>query len=198
MNNDRKNLKKKIVKDYSILNKVIDAQRTLGHKIVVTIGSWDLLHIGHTRYLLEASKYGDILVVGVDSDSAIKLYKGQYRPIVPETERMEMLTYLGFVDYITIVDDLDAQGQWQYELIKLLRPNMFIAVEDSYPEEQLEHIREFCSEVKVLPRQAESTSSSDIVQGMLKGELFPIINEISGFGKKITDLADKISKGGKR
>ncbi len=184
MNNDRKNLEKKIVKDYSILNKVIDAQRTLGHKIVVTIGSWDLLHIGHTRYLLEASKHGDILIVGVDSDTAIKKYKGEYRPIVPEIERMEMLSYLDFINYITPVNDLNDHGQWQYELIKLLTPDVFIAVEDSYPPEQIEEIKKFCADVTVLPRQAENTSTSDFVQKMLKGNLLPLIEKLSKGGKR--------------
>lgn len=85
---------KKVITDYNLLREKINAHRTLGHKIVSTLGSWDMLHIGHLRYLYKSKEYGDILVVGVDSDRGIKAYKNPLRPIIPETERMEMLSYL--------------------------------------------------------------------------------------------------------
>ncbi len=181
---DRKKLERKVVLDYPTLRNVVEAQRTLGHRIVVTIGSWDLLHIGHARYLLEAGNNGDILVVGVDSDDAIKKYKGPFRPIVPQCERIEMLTYLDFVSYITLINDVDEKGSWQYKLIEVLRPDLFVAVQDSYPKEQIEQIKEYCKEVIVLPRQAENTSTSDIVQNMLKESLLPVIAELAGGGRK--------------
>lgn len=163
-----KKLTNKIVMDYGKLARVTGALRELGHKIVMTIGSWDLLHIGHVRYLIKAKSYGDILVVGVDSDRGIKLYKGPLRPIVPQDERIEMVSYQTCVDYVTSIDDVDENGTWQYELIKQIRPDIFIATEDSYSEQQRRDIEQFCGQLIVLPRQAENTSTSKMVQDTLK------------------------------
>lgn len=163
-----KKLTNKIVLDYDKLTRVTEALRELGHKIVMTIGSWDLLHIGHVRYLIKAKSYGDILVVGVDSDRGIKLYKGPLRPIVPQGERIEMVSYQTCVDYVTSIDDVDEKGSWQYELIKQVKPDVFVAVEDSYSEQQCEDIKQFCGQLIVLPRQAENTSTSKMIQDTLK------------------------------
>lgn len=169
---------KKIVTDYNVLRERINAHRTLGQKIVATLGSWDMLHIGHLRYLHKAKAEGDILVVGVDSDRGIKAYKNPLRPIIPEVERMEMLSYQGPVDYVTLIDDIDDQGRWSCELIRVVPADVFVAVEDSYPEEQLKAIRQHCAEVAVLPRQAENTSSTDIIQNIVKGHLLEMLDRI--------------------
>src|SRR5688572_3071996 len=63
-------------------------------KVVLTQGTYDLVHIGHARYFQKAKSYGDFLIVGVDSDEKVKVRKGPDRPVVPEDERLEMLTYL--------------------------------------------------------------------------------------------------------
>jgi len=162
---------KKLVLDYELLMSQIFACRILGaKKIVVTIGSWDMLHIGHVRYLMRAKDQGDLLIVGVDSDSAVKKYKGPNRPIIPEQERREMLCYQSCVDFVTTVDDVDDKGKWQYGLLRTIRPDVFVAVEDSYPKEQCDDIQRFCGELIVLPRQAENTSSTGIIQNMIKGD----------------------------
>jgi len=109
--------------------------------------------------------------VGVDTDRAIKLYKGELRPVIPQDERCEMLSYQDCVDFITLIDDLDEKGRWQYELIKKLKPDIFVAVEDSYPPEQLEEIKKHCSELIVLPRQAENTSTTRLIQDTIKKQL---------------------------
>ena len=168
----------KIVADYNLLREKAEAHRTLGHKIVATIGSWDMLHIGHVRYLHKAKELGDILIVGVDSDRGIKAYKNPLRPIIPEAERMEMLSYQAPVDYVTVIDDIDNQGQWSYGLIKSVPVDVFVAVEDSYPDHQLDKIKASCGEVMVLPRQAENTSSSDIIQNIVKGHLLEMLDRM--------------------
>lgn len=161
----------KHVQDYDSLAKVVEGFRHLQCKIVVTIGSWDLLHIGHVRYLRNAKSRGDILVVGVDSDRAIKKYKGPLRPIVPYEERSEMLTYQSCVDLVTPVDDVDDKGRWLYTLIKKIKPDVFVAVEDSYSKRQITDIKKYCKEVIVLPRQAEKTSTSNMIQNVVKQHL---------------------------
>ena len=160
--------RKKIVPDYKLLSRIIEGLRAADYKIVATIGSWDMLHIGHLRYLMEAKSKGDILVVGTDTDAAIKSYKGPNRPIIPEHERMEMLSYQACVDFVTKIPDVDNKGNWNYGLIKALEPDVFVAVEDSYPPHQRKEIKKHCGELVILPRQAENTSSSSIIQNTFK------------------------------
>ncbi|MEK7651383.1 MAG: adenylyltransferase/cytidyltransferase family protein [Patescibacteria group bacterium] len=176
LNGNGSNSDLKIVKDYENLVLATKGLQAVGRKIVVTIGSWDMLHIGHLRYLMKAKEHGDILVVGVDSDRGIKSYKGDFRPVVPENERCEMLTYQSPVDFVTIIDDIDEKGKWQYRLIDAIKPDIFVAVEDSYPPEQIEEIRKYCGDVVVLPRQAEETSTSNFIQNTIKKYLAKIHN----------------------
>jgi len=172
--------KNSIILDYSELKKAIDAHKTLGHKIICTVGSWDMLHIGHLRYLIKAKEQGDILVVGVDSDRGIKLYKkNELRPVIPQEERMEMLKYQECVDYITLVDDIDDDGKWQYELIKTIRPHLFVTTVDSYPEEQIKDIRLYSDDVLILPRQAEKTSTTEIIERMIKKHLEVMLSNLT-------------------
>lgn len=161
----------KIIEDYAALAEAARGLRAIGHKTVVTLGSWDLLHIGHVRYLNRAKAHGDLLIVGVDTDRTVRLYKGPLRPVVPYEERCEMLSYQNCVDLITPIDDVDDSGKWQYGLIKATQPDIFVAVQDSYPEEQLSEIRQHCKEVVVLRRQAENTSTTNLVQHAVKKHL---------------------------
>ncbi len=179
------NESKKIILDIEKLTKITDALReSAGLKIVATIGTWDMLHIGHLRYLMKAKTFGDVLVVGADSDKAVKIYKGIYRPIVPEEERMEMLCYQTCVDFITLVDDIDKENGWQFGIIKAIKPDVFIAVEDSYPENQRIEIKKHCGELVILPRQADNTSTSNFIQATIKGHLAEIIKVIDS-GKAV-------------
>ena len=161
----------KLITDYDALERVVRGFQAVNRKVVLTIGSWDLLHIGHVRYLLKARGEGDVLVVGVDTDRAIKLYKGPLRPVVPQDERCEMLGYQGCVDFVTLIDDVDKRGEWQYELVKKLKPDVFVAVEDSYPKEQFDEIQKYAKRIVVLPRQAENTSTTKMVQIAVKKHL---------------------------
>ena len=134
-----------------------------------------------TQAPLQAKDYGDILVVGVDSDRGIKSYKGDLRPIIPQSERIEMLTYQGCVDYVTLIDDIDNKGAWQYELIKQVPMDTFVAVEaDSYPQEEIDMIKKYCPEIKAIPRQAMQTSTTDIIQNVLKTHLLDMVSRLSG------------------
>lgn len=162
---------KKIVENHEALADVARGLQAIQRRIVVTVGSWDILHIGHVRYLRRAREFGDMLIVGVDTDETVKKCKGELRPVVPYVERCEMLTYQSCVDFVTRVHDVDAEGRWQYSLIKAVRPDVFVAVEDSYPEEQLNDIRRYCREVIVLPRQAEDTSTTNMIQNAVKKHL---------------------------
>jgi D-glycero-beta-D-manno-heptose 1-phosphate adenylyltransferase len=92
-----------------------------GKSVVFTNGCFDLLHPGHTRYLAEARKLGDVLLVAVNSDRSVRELKGPARPIFPEQERAEILAALSVVDYVTIFDDATPQ-----KLIAALLPQVLV------------------------------------------------------------------------
>jgi rfaE bifunctional protein nucleotidyltransferase chain/domain len=98
-------------------------------QIVFTNGCFDLLHIGHVRYLQEARKQGDLLVVGVNSDSSVKRLKGPQRPIQNESDRAEILAALACVDYAVIFED-----DTPLNLIKELQPQVLVKGGDWKPE----------------------------------------------------------------
>ena len=149
-------ISKKINLNYDELLEKIKAHKTLDQKIVCTIGSWDMLHIGHLRYLYKSKEYGDILLVGVDSDKGIKSYKGPLRPIIPQNERIEMLTYQNCVNYVTLINDIDDTGAWQYELIKKIPIDVFVTVAgNSYTKAQITKIKSLCKSVVEIQRQAK-------------------------------------------
>lgn len=102
--------------------KQISAHQAAGECVVFTNGCFDLLHVGHTRYLEEAKRLGHRLVVGINSDASVRqLAKGTGRPIVPADQRAEVLTALACVDYVTIFDEPDP-----LVLIQALRPNILV------------------------------------------------------------------------
>ena len=175
----RKQFLSKKIFNYKELESIVNAYRVLGKKVVFTIGSWDMLHIGHLRYLARAKALGDILVVGVDSDKAIKTYKDDpLRPVIPENERMEMLGYQEFIDYVTLINDVDNKGNWKMGLIKTVRPDIFVAVEgESYPEEQKRNIAKFSGQVHLLPRQARRTSTTEIIERVFKKKIKDILGK---------------------
>lgn len=127
-------------------------------KIVLTQGSFDMIHIGHGRYLDKAKQYGDVLIVGVDSDEKIRARKGPDRPVVPQAERLEMLTYLKSVDHVVLKETV--KKKW--ELIKLICPDVLIATASTYSAQQLEELKAYCGEVKVLEPQATTSTSAKL------------------------------------
>ena len=76
-----------------------------GLRVVLANGAFDMLHVGHVRYLADARAHGDLLVVALNSDLSVKRYKGSDRPIVPESERVEILSHLWMVDAICLFDE---------------------------------------------------------------------------------------------
>jgi D-beta-D-heptose 7-phosphate kinase/D-beta-D-heptose 1-phosphate adenosyltransferase len=90
-------------------------------RIVFTNGCFDILHVGHIRYLKEAKGYGDMLIVAVNSDSSVKSIKGDKRPIVSQSERAEVVAALEMVDYVTMFDE-----DTPYNIIKKLQPDVLI------------------------------------------------------------------------
>lgn len=148
----------KIFSTYESIPELVKKYRQEGKKIVLTQGSFDMIHIGHARYCSEAKKYGDVLFVGVDSDEKIKKRKGADRPIVPQDERLEMLTYLDSVDHV-ILKPVDAP---KWELIKKLKPDVLIATQETYSSQQIADLHKICGKVVVLEPMATTSTSAKI------------------------------------
>jgi len=102
------------------LKKAVDAAQAAGKKVVFTNGCFDILHIGHIRYLRDAKVLGDVLAIGLNSDKSVSKIKPG-RPINPEGHRAEILSSLEIVDYVTLFDE-----ETPYELIKLLKPDVLV------------------------------------------------------------------------
>lgn len=152
------NFESRFVPDYKRLVKTISHLRGLGLKIVLTQGTYDMVHIGHARYLEEAKRRGDVLVVGVDSDAKVRQRKGPSRPVVPEDERLEILTHLRPVDLV-VLKPVEAK---KWELTKLVRPDVLIATPGTYTRKDIAELSKFCGKVTILPRQATTTTSAKI------------------------------------
>lgn len=123
--------------DHGIAHKILSAEElnsfrrdNAQKKIVFTNGCFDILHVGHKRYLQQAATLGDILVVGVNSDASVRRLKGPTRPVNNEQDRAEMLSALGFIDYVVIFDE-----DTPYELIKKIKPDVLVKGGDYKPEE---------------------------------------------------------------
>lgn len=174
----------KIAKDYKLVADYVKQQRQRHKKIVLTQGSFDMLHIGHARYCKEAKSYGDILIVGVDSDQKIKKRKGEDRPIVPEDERLEMLTYLTSVD-LAVLKKLSAP---KWELIKIIKPDVLIATKETYQPEQIKELETVCGQVVILDPMAVTSTSAKIrllqmgaakkIESVLTNKLIRTIEEV--------------------
>lgn len=127
-------------------------------RIVLTQGSFDLVHIGHARYCDKARDYGDVLIVGVDSDEKVRQRKGPNRPIVPEDERMEMLTHLRSVDYVVLKE----AGAAKFNLIKLIKPDVLIATAATYDDATIKTLEKICGKVVVLEPMATTSTTAKI------------------------------------
>ncbi len=135
-----------------------------GETIVFTNGCFDLLHIGHTRYLTEARGLGDRLVVGLNSDDSVQqLAKGTDRPIITAHQRAEVLAALTCVDYVTIFNEPDPLA-----LIQALRPNILVKGGDWSPERIVgkEFVEAYGGSVASIPL-VPNISTTNIVQKIL-------------------------------
>lgn len=105
--------------------------RGQGKRIVFTNGCFDLLHVGHVRYLQAARQLGDLLVVGINTDQSVRmLSKGADRPIVPDHQRAEVLAALACVDYVTLFDEPDPLA-----LITEIQPDVLVKGGDWSPDQ---------------------------------------------------------------
>jgi len=150
----------------SELQSLGESLRAAGRRIVFTNGCFDLLHVGHLRYLEQARALGDVLVVGLNTDASVRRLKGPTRPLVPEIERAELLAGLRCVDYVTLFDE-----PLPNETLGALRPHYHVKGGDynaeSLPETPL--VRSLGGEVVIMPLVA-GRSTTNVVQRILETE----------------------------
>jgi D-beta-D-heptose 7-phosphate kinase/D-beta-D-heptose 1-phosphate adenosyltransferase len=119
---------KKIL-NWNDLKETVERLKANGKKIVFTNGCFDILHVGHIRYLKKAKALGDILVIGLNSDTSVSMIKPK-RPINPQDHRAEILASLEMVDYVILFDE-----ETPYELIKFIQPDILVKGGDWKKEE---------------------------------------------------------------
>jgi len=138
---------------------VVETAKGAGKKVVFTNGCFDILHQGHVRYLSEAKKCGDFLVIGLNSDRSVRNIKGKNRPLMPVGARAELLAALCFVDGIVVFDDEDPLA-----IIKYLRPQVLVKGSDWAEEDIIgaELIKKAGGEVRRIPLVPGITTSGII------------------------------------
>lgn len=143
--------------DFEQLEALGQQLRVAGRRVVFTNGHFDLLHVGHLRYLQAARELGDALVVGVNDDAVTTRRKGPSRPIVPEKERAELIAGLGCVDYAVIFHDETAESA-----ILALKPDVYVKGGDyavdqeevdkgKLPLPEADIVRSYGGEVRTVP-----------------------------------------------
>jgi len=155
---------KEKIKERKDLQRIIEDLKKNGKRIVFTNGCFDLLHVGHIRYLEKGKSFGDVLIVGVNSDQSVRILKGPKRPILPEGERAEILSGLGCVDYITLFDE-----PTPLELISFLQPHILVKGGDWTKETTVgkEVVERLGGEVVIIPF-IEGSSTSNLIETILK------------------------------
>jgi D-beta-D-heptose 7-phosphate kinase/D-beta-D-heptose 1-phosphate adenosyltransferase len=135
-----------------------------GKKVIFTNGCFDILHAGHTRYLREAKKLGDVLILALNSDNSVRSIKGEKRPIVPEAERAEVVASLASVDYVTVFDELTPLA-----LIEFLQPDVIVKGGD-WAEKDIvgaEAVGKWGGRVAIMP-EIEGASTTNVIEKVLQ------------------------------
>jgi rfaE bifunctional protein nucleotidyltransferase chain/domain len=165
---------------------VADLKR-MGYKIALTQGVYDLLHLGHIKYLEAAKACADILVVGIDSDAWARSRKGPTRPIVPQDERLQMLVSLRSVDIVTVIE---GYGAGYRDLIEVIQPDVLIISETTsdISEDRMEFFRQNAGEVRKLPPQATVSTTGRIRNLVVDGAVEHLRQLHQSLGETIAAL----------
>ncbi len=146
---------------------LIASLRAEGKRIVLTNGHFDLLHVGHLRYLQAAAELGDVLIVALNDDAMTRQRKGEGRPVLPQAERAELLAGLASVDYVTIFSEPTAS-----RVVELIQPDVYVKggdyAEGGTPLPEAPVVEGLGGEVVILPL-VEGRSTSEIIAAIRGG-----------------------------
>jgi rfaE bifunctional protein nucleotidyltransferase chain/domain len=135
----------------------VNAERKNGSRIILANGCFDVLHVGHVRYLAGARELGDVLVVGVNSDDQVARLKGAGRPVLPAEERAELVAALESVTYVTVFDEPTVE-----QLLLALKPDVHAKgtdyTEDSVPERNV--VRSYGGKVAIVGDPKDHSTSA--------------------------------------
>ena len=154
---------KRVVDRSELEDKVADA-RVRGQRIVFANGCFDVLHVGHVRYLEAARALGDLLIVAINSDEQARRLKGEGRPLMPQDQRAEIVSALAAVDFVTIFDEPTVA-----ELLLALKPDIHAKgtdyTEDTVPERDV--VRSYGGRVAIAgdPKDHSSTEMIEKISG---------------------------------
>jgi rfaE bifunctional protein nucleotidyltransferase chain/domain len=156
-------IKSKIVTGIDLM-RLLSIYRFKNQKIVFTNGCFDLIHLGHVKYLSQAADLGNILIVGLNSDSSVIKIKGHGRPVLDQESRALTLAAFSFVNNIVLFDE-----ETPYKLIKQIMPDILVKGGDYNPEEIVGYdiVKENGGEIKMLDF-IEGYSTSDIIERINK------------------------------
>ena len=156
---DKTSFEHRYISDHKKLEKSVELWKQLGLKIVLTSGTFDLFHIGHAQYLEKAKEFGDILIVGVDSDDRVKKRKGPDRPVVPENERVLILSHVRHVDVVTLKNVDDSNNH----LIRLVCPDVLVVSESTkHKPNEVDEKAQYCGQIVALEPQATTSTSAKL------------------------------------
>ncbi len=155
---------KRKIADFEDIENITRDIRDDGKKIVFTNGCFDILHIGHIKYLSRAADLGDVLVVGVNSDKSVKKIKGENRPLIDQEERKRILAALECVDYVVIFKE-----ETPIRLIKHVEPDILVKGGDYEPDEVVgrEYVEKTGGRVEIVPC-VEGISTTEIIEDIVK------------------------------
>lgn len=177
-------LERRFVRDVEDVKRIVQRLKEEGYRIVLTQGVWDLIHEGHAQYLEAAKKHGDILIVGVDSDELTKKRKGPSRPIVPEDERIRMVSHLRSVDLITIRNANDDIGM----LIRSIEPDVLVVSKSTkdFTEKLKQEYAPVCGSIVDLDPQATTSTTARVRQLTIEGAE-QLAQEVKGLTDKFIE-----------
>lgn len=177
-------LERRFVRDIEDVKRIVKRLKEEGYRIVLTQGVWDLIHEGHAQYLEAAKKHGDILIVGVDSDELTKKRKGPSRPIVPEDERIRMVSHLRSVDLITIRNANDDIGM----LIRSIEPDVLVVSKSTkdFTDKLKKEYAPVCGSIVDLDPQATTSTTARVRQLTIEGAE-QLAQEVKGLTDKFIE-----------
>lgn len=156
---DTTSFENRFIPDHERLAELVVYWKKLGLRIVLTSGTFDLFHIGHAQYLEKAKQQGDLLIVGVDSDEKVRARKGPSRPVVPQEERVAIISHVRHADVITLKGARDPKNH----LIKLVQPDVLVVSQSTkHEDEAVDEKRAYCGTIVVLEPQAATSTSAKL------------------------------------
>lgn len=187
------NLADRYIPELKELKRVVTDLKRMGYRIVLTQGVYDMIHEGHARYLEKALSYGDILVVGVDSDELTRSRKGPSRPIVPQEERLQMLAHLRHVGILTLREKKHGLGK----LIETVQPDVLITSSSTsdFGTKEISVYKKICGKIVTLPPQAATSTTArvrlltisgadELAQDIMQGIPLVVKNALDKFRNK--------------